>query len=146
MEKYKIYSKEEIKSLVNNHVSPITVICNDEYVCPKEKFKQICVNDKYIPYLISSCGRIFSINCKDRKNRCVQIKTKRNDDGHEFIAIHYDNNSYEFEVHEMLANMFIKNDDSVNKNQVNDFKRLVIDKPKKRYISKIVLCEGKLIE
>lgn len=119
MEKYKIYSKKEIKSLINNHISPITIIHIDPNICTKEKFKQICLNGKYVPYLISSCGRIFSINYKHRKNSCIQLKTKINDDGYEFIVIHYDNISYGFEVHRMLANMFIKNNDPLNKTQVN---------------------------
>lgn len=119
MEKYKIYSKKEIKSLVNNYISPITFICIDDCAYPKEKFKQICINDKYIPYLISSYGRIFSINYRHRKNSCIKLKTKIDDDGYEFIVIHYDNISYGFEVHRMLANMFIENDDPINKTQVN---------------------------
>lgn len=119
MEKYKIYSKKEIKSLVNNYISPITFICIDDCAYPKEKFKQICINDKYIPYLISSYGRIFSINYRHRKNSCIKLKTKIDDDGYEFIVIHYDNISYGFEVYRMLANMFIENDDPINKTQVN---------------------------
>ena len=125
MNSEKIYSEKEIKKLIKNidkkSFINISINKNGEIIdkfC-YEKFKQIKIKDMYIPYLISSFGRIFSINYKHKKNSCKQLKTKIDDDGYEFIVIHYGNKSYGFNVHRMVALIFIPNDDPKHKTQVN---------------------------
>lgn len=75
MSKCKIYSKDEIKELVESRISNMDIILTDADIQPKEKFKQFCISGKYMPYLISSYGRVFSINYKHIKNSCKQLKT-----------------------------------------------------------------------
>lgn len=119
MSKCKIYSKDETKELVESRISNMDIILTDADIQPKEKFKQICISGKYMPYLISSYGRVFSINYKHIKNSCKQLKTNIDKYGYEFIVIHYGNKSYGFNVHRLVAIMFINNPDPDNKTQVN---------------------------
>ena len=114
----KIYSKDQIKKLTE-YIDRIQFIEPNTGKIQKEKFKQICIDGEYIPYLISSCGRVFSINYKHKKNNCVQLKTTIDKDGYELIIINYNNKTIGFGVHRMVAISFIKNTDPCNKTQVN---------------------------
>lgn len=114
----KIYSKEEIKLLTKNINK---IVFKNPYTnkTQKEKFKQICIDGEYIPYIISSCGRVFSINYKHKENSCGQLKTTIDKDGYELIIINYGNKSFGFGIHRMVAISFIKNSKPKSKTQVN---------------------------
>lgn len=119
MKNVKKYTNKEINNIVKNNISPVTIINLDDNKCGKEKFKQIKIKNRYIPYLVSSYGRLFSINYKHKENNCVQLKTAIDKDGYERVNIHYNNKSYGFNVHRIVALSFIRNDDPIKKIQVN---------------------------
>ena len=110
----KIYSQKEIKKLVKKHVGKIIFI-DDVGDVEKERFKQIQLsNGEYMPYLISSYGRVFSIDYKHKKNSCKQLKTQIDKDGYERINIHFNNSNDGYMIHRLVASAFLK---VKNKNQ-----------------------------
>ena len=66
MNNTKIYSKREIYNLVETIPKIIVIDFGDKI--PKEKFKQLKLDGYFVPYIISSYGRIFSINYKHITN------------------------------------------------------------------------------
>lgn len=112
----KIYSDNEIESLMKN-INHISYIGNDKYKV--EKFKQIKIYNDYIPYIISSYGRIFSINYSGKKHNVKQLKTQINITGYERITITYLNMVLNLSIHRIVAFAFIYNSDIINKIEVN---------------------------
>ena len=113
----KIYSKEEIQKLVNK-VNKIKYIGSDEYSV--EMFKQISIMDIFIPYLISSYGRIFSINYAGKYHNIKQLKTNIDEiTGYERITITYQKYVVTLSIHRIVAKAFIKNNDPIKKIEVN---------------------------
>lgn len=84
-----------------------------------EKFKQIKINNYYIPYIITSFGRIFSLNYKQKLNNIKELKTTINDDGYKCIIIRYHRNVFNLKIHRLVALAFIKNNKLKTKNLVN---------------------------
>ena len=101
---YKEFSKDEIKNIMKN-IKPLKYNGHN-----KEKFKQIIYKNHYIPYIISSYGRLFSIYFKgSNKINLKQIKTTFNKKGYERVNIAFDNNKIQFMIHVVVALIFIKN-------------------------------------
>lgn len=103
----KKFSKKEIEKLMQHTPKQIIIHEQTEY----ERFKQIKINNEYVPYFISSCGRIFSINSNSNKKYTGlrELKTRTRKDGYCEIRITYNNKKYNFLLHVLVANAFIKN-------------------------------------
>lgn len=85
----------------------------------KEEFKQIKIGDVYIPYLISSFGRVFSLYYNySNKLRIHELKTNYSKRGYKRLTIYIDKKIYSFQIHVLVAKHFIKNKDK-NRTQVN---------------------------
>ena len=109
------FTKDEIKHIMKN-ISRFVFIGDTKV--HREKFRQIKINDKYIPYIISSFGRIFSVYYGKSYNYNVkELKSNISSKGYVKITIHYDNKHYNFWIHRLVASAFIKN--KHNKNDVN---------------------------
>lgn len=82
-----------------------------------ETFKQLKIKNTYLPNIISSFGRVFSVNYRKR-NEVKQIKTTLSEDGYEMIVVRYKNKTYSASCHRLVALHFIKNKNK-KKNDVN---------------------------
>jgi hypothetical protein len=72
-----------------------------------EKFKQLYIDEEYIPYIISSTGRIFSINYMHQKGNVHELKSRTDKDGYKLILIHYNHKNYGYHIHRLVALTFI---------------------------------------
>lgn len=117
LEKYKVYSTKEIEEIMAD-VDPLIYI-KDNTIYEKEKFKQIDIDGLYIPYIVSSYGRIFSIHYNHIDNNLHQLATTYSKHGYEKIAIRYDFINHYLLVHRLVAKAFIYNDDPDHKDAVN---------------------------
>lgn len=108
-------SKKDIKNIMKD--IPKIIIIHD--IIEYEKFKQIKINGTFSPYLISSCGRIFSINNKHKKAH--ELKTRTRNDGYVDIRITYKSIKYNFLIHILVALYFVKNK-NITKNIVVNHK------------------------
>lgn len=106
--------KHEIKELVS-YIDILYDENNDLF----ENFKQIKFNGESSPYLISSFGRVFSINYKHKIRNITQLKTTIDKDGYELLVINYNGKSNGFHIHRMVAKYFIKNKNKSKYTQVN---------------------------
>jgi hypothetical protein len=112
------FTKKELNKIVKN-INKMIIISIDDIQYPDEEFKQIHIKGDYIPYIASSYGRIISVNYKHRNGSCQTLQTWINKYGYESLCINYNNKSYGFEVHTIIAKLFIYNDDKEHKTQVN---------------------------
>lgn len=110
---YKKLSEKEIK----NYVKKISILKVENH--EEEEFKQIHIDDDYIPYLISSYGRVFSIHYMHKKDNVTELKSREDKYGYLLILIHYNHKSYGYNVHRLVALHFVENSDSTKKVQVN---------------------------
>lgn len=98
-------------------INPLIFIGYDEE--PVELFSQIKVGNLYIPYIISSYGRIFSIYYKGSKRINVkQLKTNFSKRGYERLTLYYKGKTHSFQIHDLVALHFISKLNK-NQNQVN---------------------------
>ena len=112
------YSKEQIKDFIKE-INVLKIKGR-----PKEKFKQIEIDNKYVSYLISSYGRVISTQCSGcRKVRILKPKTCRISKKHETDPLNgYQNvtlilstkrdRKYPL-IHRLVAKAFIKNKDNL---------------------------------
>lgn len=108
------YSNSEIDNLVKN-INKIQYIGFNKI---SEEYKQIILFENPIPYLISSYGRIFSINYAGKKGNIKQLKTKICNNGYERVTITYQGITVNLSIHRLVALYFIPNN-SILKNEVN---------------------------
>ena len=101
---YKL-TKKEIKKITNKFRPQLCIGSN---ICELEKFKQVCLNGVYFPYIISSAGRIISINYCGIKNN-VQFMNPYANKGYYKIAMFIDKKGYPIHIHRLVALMFVKN-------------------------------------
>lgn len=83
---------------------------------PNEKFKPIGVyKNKYdlSKYGVSKGGNVINIE----KNYLMAKKIKKN--GYEVVGLTYEDKTINFRIHILVANIYIPNDDPINKIQVN---------------------------
>lgn len=113
MKSYNKLTKNDISIIVNRIGCMIYI--SDK--CYGEKFKQLKLNDMYYPFLISSFGRIFSLNYKKQKGNVKELKTIIDKDGYYIIPINYQGVKKLYKVHRLVALTFIKN--NKNKPEVN---------------------------
>jgi len=111
---YKKLSKKEIRNIMMN-ISPKYNKKHDI----TEEFKQIKFDDGYTPYIISSFGRVFSINYMHQTGNVKQLKTQVDKDGYELLIINYNQKSYGYHIHRLVAMHFIKNKNKKKSIQVN---------------------------
>lgn len=107
---YKKLSKKEIKSII----SSFDIL--KEPGNKKEKFKQVVIDKNPLPYLISSYGRVLSLNYRG----CGKIKfmkQKTSKTGYKLISFKVDGKKYFCSIHRLVATAFIKNPE--NKPEVN---------------------------
>lgn len=106
-EPYKRLSKKEINEIMTP-ISPLIYIGNKVY---KEKFKQVILiknnNECCLPFIVSSFGRIFSINYWG-SGKVHRIKTAIVVDGYELANMRYKNVLYGVEVHRLIGLLFLK--------------------------------------
>ena len=110
MEYYKKLSKSEIKELVKD-VHPLIYISDKIF---REKFKQIYhvpqhekkKNGIYLPYLISSFGRVFSIK---PDGSLYERKVPIDSNGYKLVVLNYHGKVFGVRVHRLVAQAFIKN-------------------------------------
>lgn len=112
MNKYKEYTKSEIKEILKaNDITPLKFDGQK-----KEKFAQIKINEKYLPYLISTYGRVLSLNYAHHGLvRFVKPSTKKS--GYMEIDLSVDKKHFYMLIHRLVAIAFIKNPH--NKPEVN---------------------------
>ena len=101
----KKYSKKELNKIMK-FVDRRIYIGEETYY---EKFKQIKVDNVYIPYVISSFGRIFSLYFGKSTNFNVkELNTNSNGTNYVKISINYDNKHYNFWIHRLVGEAFLK--------------------------------------
>ena len=118
--KYGKFNKKELSSFINQ-ISPITYIGTEGTF--REEFKQIKIKGRYIPYLISSFGRVFSTNYR-MKGIVYQLKTTINPEGYEMVNINYKNKLYGIGAHRLVAFTFLpkKKKKQTDVNHINGVK------------------------
>ena len=115
------YTKEEIKNYTKNieklhlkHHKP-------------ERFRQVIYIKKcqdiedgiYLPYLISSYGRIFSTCYHMQKNVVKELSPAMNKDGYLHLILYHKGKKYQARIHRLVCTAFKKNNDYKNKYEVN---------------------------
>lgn len=115
MNPYKKFSKIQLR----NYIKQIDVLSINDGIHKDETFKQICLNGAYIPYIISSYGRVFSTNYMHKKDKVVELKTTTDKDGYFLLIINYNKKSYGYAIHRLVALHFVKNKNKKTKTQVN---------------------------
>ena len=114
-------SKSEIKEIVDKYLHPIIFIDEDVYF--KEEFKQIKIKDDYIPYLISSMGRVIDLYSIDldiiQPKIIIDNNIRRTYNNYVTIKLLCKNDRNSQVVHRLVAIAFIKNPDPKHKTQVN---------------------------
>lgn len=69
-------------------------------------------------YQVSNLGRIKSLNYRNSKKEKI-LKQANDKNGYKIVCLSKNNIHKNFKVHRLVAHMFIKNDDPLNKTQVN---------------------------
>ena len=106
------YSDEEIESYVKDISKAVFIGYDDE-----ERFQQIKYKKYYIPYLISSYGRVISINYHSKPG-CIKVMKQRFDkNGYCIIGLNFNGINKTLKVHRLVAKAFIPN--PYNKKEVN---------------------------
>ena len=83
-----------------------------------ESFKQIIVDGYPTKYIISSYGRVFSIDYMHTK-KLKKLKLTYDKNGYTRVTISVNNKQKTAKVHRLVASHFIKNKDPKNKTPVN---------------------------
>lgn len=112
----KVYTQTEILKLVS-HIRKIKYIGDEKFKI--ENFMQINIHGIFIPYIISSYGRIFSINYAGKANNVKQLTTHVSNTGYERICISYKKMAINLSIHRVVASAFINNKDSLINFEVN---------------------------
>lgn len=116
--KFSKIKDKEFNKIISKFINPKIYIDFDKYY--EEEFKQIYIRGEYIPYIISSFGRIFSVYFKSSKSINIrELKTNISKKGYERITLCYHNKVHSYQIHVLLALVFIENDDIEHKIQVN---------------------------
>jgi hypothetical protein len=111
----KKYTKDEIKKYCK--LIPKVHYIGDRNL--KEQFKQLKINGIWCPYIVSTFGRVFSVNYHNIPG-CVKEMTKRYDkDNYCIVYLTINGVPYYGKIHRLVAFMFIKNPDKKHKTQVN---------------------------
>ena len=114
---YNKLTKKEIRELTKD-IPRINII--DNGCVDKESFKQIKFRGKYLPYMISSIGRVFSLHYHNSKYYDVRYRKSRLDkDGYPVIRLRYNGGIYFSSIHRLVATAFVKNHNKEIKTQVN---------------------------
>ena len=112
-EKYSINTIDNYKKQI-----PIVLCIGFNKKVEPEKFKQLILGEP-LPYIISSYGRVFSVNYMHKKDCVTQLKTGIDKDGYELINIRCNGHNYAYHIHRLVAMFFIDNPDKYHKTQVN---------------------------
>ena len=71
-------------------------------------------------YQVSNLGNVKSLgNGKSNASKDKTLKPSTNANGYLFIILYKDGKQKYFRIHRLVAHMFIKNDDSINKTEIN---------------------------
>lgn len=112
---YKL-KKKEIKKLIDS--IPKLLYISDKI--HKEKFKQVLWEGKLFPFIVSSAGRVFSIKeDKFGDNYLYQLKPNVKRTGYTEIVLSTNSQIFYCLLHRIVGFAFIKNDDPINKIQIN---------------------------
>lgn len=110
---YQKYNKKQLLEIKDK----INLLKYDE-MHKIEEIKQIKLNGIYIPYVISSYGRVFSVNYMHKKGFVHELKYVIDKDGYKRVTIHLSYKRYVNGVHRLVAVHFIPNN-NITKDQVN---------------------------
>lgn len=122
MKEVKIYTQKEINKIMKNikrqHVDGHK----------KEQFKQVYLSSttydnidqdgEYLPFIISSYGRVFSLNYKKKKGHLHELKLI-NVKGYLIAPINFNGRKRSVKVHRLVAIAFIKNKNPKVKQKIN---------------------------
>lgn len=111
------YTDKEVKQMLKDNSIYSETYCQIKGIYPKEHFKQVIYNDLYIPYIISSYGRLFSINYHSITGLVKEIEGRHDKDGYQTATVTFDGIAKTIKLHRFVATMFIDNPE--NKEQVN---------------------------
>ena len=73
-----------------------------------EMFKYVYLNNEKTNFMISSKGRIFSLNF-NKSGEIKELKTTLNKDGHKQITLKFKGKNYSRRIHRLVAEAFIPN-------------------------------------
>lgn len=115
------FTKSEIKKYIKN-INKLTLSGHKP-----ERFKQVIfikkgedINDGiFLPYLVSSYGRIFSVNYHMQKGIVHEMSSKINSHGYLHLILYNNGKKYNCRVNRLVGIAFKKNDDYYTKNEVN---------------------------
>lgn len=111
-------NKKDFEDIIKN-INQVNYLCYD-FEINDEEYRQIKIGNEYIPYIISSCRRIFSLYYNGSRNiKLRQLKTNINKYGYERITLNFNGKERHYLIHVLVAKSFILNDDPINKTQVN---------------------------
>ena len=93
----------------------------------KEEFKQVIYFKKgysiedgiYLPYLVSSYGRVFSLNYHMQRGRVEEIIPSKNSQGYLHLILYNKGKKYNARVNRLVAIAFKKNKNYLKYNEVN---------------------------
>lgn len=108
-------TKNEMNEILSNITHAIYIDSETYY----EEFKQVKINNKYIPYLISSFGRLFSLNYRQIKGNIKELKSSFNEKGYKTIVIRYQHEKYNTTIHRLVLSTFEKNPNPKKFTQIN---------------------------